>query len=111
ADLRALATVALTTELSPEGEDSPLDSGKSFCTGTIIGERVILTAAHCVQKFDPETNETSGELHFPNARDFLVFFGNSVARDGAWRRAQRVIPHPEWSPAEALTPMPSRSPD
>lgn len=55
-DQRRLSTVALTTDAARGGEPL-MAAGKSFCTGTIIDRRTIVTAAHCTQKFDPETQQ------------------------------------------------------
>ena len=108
-DHRRWSTVALTTDVSRNGS-SRIEMGRSFCSGTIVGPRTILTAAHCLQKMDPESRTKIDELHFPNESDFIVSFNGAVSRGGSWIRAERVIPHPEWNVAETLTPQPSSPP-
>jgi V8-like Glu-specific endopeptidase len=100
-DARRLSTVALTTDrlnAQRRGGRHLLDQGHSFCTATIISPRVLMTAAHCIQDFDPRTNAKTSAFVLPSTSDFIAFFGTRVAVDGDWLRATEVIPHPDWSP-------------
>lgn len=113
-DARRWSTVALTTDLaSPRNPDQGpiLDQGHSFCSGTIISDRVIMTAAHCLQKFDDATRQKIPGYIFPKEENFLVYFGTQVKKEGKWIRASKVIPHPDWEPSETLSPLPSRAPN
>lgn len=104
-DVRRLSTVALTTDAANQRRSTArhlLDLGRSFCTATIIGPRVLLTAAHCLQDFDPRTNQKSSAFIFPSTKDFIAFFGTRVSFAGEWVRASKVIPHEKWSPELTL---------
>jgi secreted trypsin-like serine protease len=105
-DARRLSTVALTTDVgSPRRSRGShlLDLGRSFCTATVIGQRVLLTAAHCLQEFDPRTQVKSSAFILPATKDFIASFGTRVSAEGDWIRAAKVIPHEEWSPALTLS--------
>jgi secreted trypsin-like serine protease len=109
-DHRNWATVAITTDFSPSGKPSTIEQNHSFCTGTLIDPTTIVTAAHCLQKFDPESRQKLDELILPEINDFLVFFDNQVSPSGRYIRAKSVIPHPDWSPADTLSPQPENAP-
>jgi secreted trypsin-like serine protease len=105
-DARRLSTVALTTDaLSPRSRSGShlLDLGRSFCTATIIEKRVLLTAAHCIQEFDPRTNQKSSAFILPASKDFIASFGTRVSKNADWIRAAKVIAHEDWSPALTLS--------
>ena len=110
ADARRISTVALTTDLLNAGRNRSasnkhlLDQGRSFCTATIIAPRALMTAAHCIQEFNPQTNSKSSAFILPSTDDFIAFFGRKVSIDGEWNRAAKVIPHPDWNPALTLQP-------
>lgn len=110
-DARRWSTVALTTDLSmKEGQAPVLDAGHSFCSGTVIGERLILTAAHCIQKFDPKTRSKLPDNNLPKDSDFIVHFDTKVQKDGTWLRASKAIAHPDWDPNLTLSPNPKQAP-
>jgi hypothetical protein len=67
-----------------------IDAFGSFCTGTVISRRVILTAGHCV-----DTNLTQIE-----PENYKIFFGPDVNReDGIIFDAAAVIKNPDFSVA------------
>jgi hypothetical protein len=104
-DARRLSTVALTTDtpgMQRNRGSHLLDLGRSFCTAAVVGRRVLMTAAHCLQEFDPRTNAKSSAFILPAAKDFIASFGLRVSADGDWIRAAKVIPHQDWSPALTL---------
>jgi secreted trypsin-like serine protease len=111
-DNRLWSTVALTTDLTPQGATEALiDQHHSFCSGTIIGPTTIVTAAHCLQKFDPNTYQKLPDFTLPKETDYLVFFGTKVDRSGHWVRARKVIPNPDWDVKNTLTPQPTSPPN
>lgn len=112
ADARRWSTVALTSDIErTDGQPPLLDQKHSFCSGTIVGPRAILTAAHCIQKFDPNSRQKLPENILPEDRDFIVYFGTTVDRNGSWVRASRAVPHPDWDPAQTLSPQPTGAPN
>ncbi len=112
-DARRVSTVALTTDHRSVRRPSstPLfDSSRSFCSATVISKKALLTAAHCIQDFDPQTKLKGDSWILPTARDFIASFGIKVGKQGAWIRAKKVVPHPEWDPLQTLSGNPNRAP-
>ncbi|MGH1368193.1 MAG: trypsin-like serine peptidase [Maritimibacter sp.] len=63
-------------------------AGQAFCTGALIGENIVLTAAHCM--FDKKT----GEAYDPSQVEFLAGWRNG--RAAAYRGVRRAIVHPAY---------------
>ncbi len=57
-----------------------------FCTGTLIAEDLVLTAAHCLYEKD------SGRAYAPQEIEFLA--GWRGGRAAAYRSARRMVAHP-----------------
>lgn len=112
-DARRLSTVALTTDfksLSRSRASALFDLGRSFCTATIISKRALMTAAHCIQEFNPQTNLKVNSWILPDASHFIASFEVKVGKAGRWMRAQKVIPHPDWDPIQTLSGNPTSAP-
>ncbi|MDQ3235580.1 MAG: trypsin-like serine protease [Pseudobdellovibrionaceae bacterium] len=105
------STVALTTDFVKDKATTPslLDEGHSFCSGTIVGPRLIVTAAHCVQELI--NNKDKGGTLLPKAENFVVHFDAKISANGTYIRAEKVIPHPDWNPSQTLSPFPFSKPN
>ncbi len=115
-DYRNWSTVALTTDLellaaSKDSEErvSPLSVGRSFCTGTLVHPRVVVSAAHCVRKMDRKTGKFSKELSM-EPENFVISFDNRVSEDGNWVRAEAVYAAERWNSETTTTPSPKAPP-
>lgn len=70
-------------------------AGATFCTGTLIDERTVLTAAHCLH------DRATGRLHPPGSIAFRA--GLRQGRAAANRTARAVAVHPDWVAADPVT--------
>lgn len=85
--LQALDT---PSEVLPWQAVGRLDMGRSgYCTGTLITQKLVLTAAHCV--YDKRT----GKLR--DAKDFTFRAGYRQGRSAATRKGKRFVAHPDYS--------------
>jgi V8-like Glu-specific endopeptidase len=64
-------------------------AGRSFCTGTLITERLVLTAAHCMYDI------SSKKPHKPSDVSFKAGWRNGQAQ--AYREAKAIYVHPGFS--------------
>jgi secreted trypsin-like serine protease len=89
------STVALTTRKF-------MDKGKSFCTGTVIHPRVVMTAAHCVVDKDgkPVVDD-----------EVLVAFGKRVNNGAPTSAVLRQVAHPRFDIDQAVNNEPDAIPN
>jgi V8-like Glu-specific endopeptidase len=64
--------------------------GHAFCSGTLVSQRLVVTAAHCI---DPAM---TGGLKFS---DMSIFFGSDLASGGTTVQVQTGLMHPMWNPS------------
>jgi trypsin len=83
-----LSTAAITT-------DSHLSQGKSFCTGTLIGPRLIVTAAHCLLSYNSELNL---KPTYPIQKLRIVFGKRVNDKSAQAYEALLAVTHPIYSP-------------
>ena len=91
------ALISLEDRYATEGWEAVgrLDIGRhgSFCTATLIRDRLLLTAAHCVYN-------DGGELRSPDELTFRAALRNGRAE--ATRDIVRIVPHPSFEPEDEL---------
>ena len=80
-----VAPVGAITGGQPDGEGHPqvallLFPGWTFCTGTLIGERTILTAGHCTSGW----TELAADPEVDFDGDILVSFDSQASVDEDW---------------------------
>lgn len=81
-------TVELSSDITSgtvdEGDSAVvalLSSGQAYCTGTVVGDRWVLTAAHCLQLMTPSQ----------------VYLGTRPSADGQRLQVARTVIHPRFS--------------
>jgi secreted trypsin-like serine protease len=95
------STAAITT-------DSQLSQGKSFCTGTLIGPRLIVTAAHCLLSYN---NELNLKPTYPIQKLRIVFGKRVNEKSAQVHEALLAVTHPIYSPYSSGLKEPGSPPN
>lgn len=107
-DQRRWSTVALTTDyVKDQTHGSTLAQNHSFCSGTLVAPRVVITAGHCIDEIDATTHKKTGKQILPNQTDFLVHFDVKVTPEGNWVRAKKVMANKDWDTDQTFSPQPT----
>ena len=103
-----VAPVGAITGGQPDGDGHPqvallLFPGMTFCSGTLIGERTILTAGHCTSGW----TELAADPDVEFDGDILVSFDSQASVDedwlpdgGTWYTASSWMTHPDYVEAD-----------
>ncbi|MEM9437165.1 MAG: trypsin-like serine protease [Pseudomonadota bacterium] len=69
--------------------------GRGFCTGALISENLVLTAAHCLY------DQSTGQRINPSLIEFRAGWRNG--RAGAYRMVRRAVAHPDYEYTGSVT--------